>query len=507
MFTMLKDFLSPSNLSTDPTYKKIFYKITNYNENHNGFQYKDGLNIDTKPFMQDDLCSNGLYFYDIENLWRFKHRGVNIREITIPNDTVYIKESFDNTHKYKANKIILGKKMEFGSDEFNKLLKNTSYENNKWVSNYLCKYNDIENLDFCLKYNYLDSFGDINDNTNNMDIDDIDDINNMDIDDNYIRNYKSAFKMAFIKKYYLNNNKLNELFEILTKNTPINIKNIINSNINHSNKFYINFKEFTELMELNIYELINKSFLTRDYTFIKYLKEYHIPKLIEQNKTNNLHFFGNILNKIPTIDEINKNFSLELTEKLKIHDINQFNKILIDNQACVSGSFLINSFITKKYKPNDIDIYIKPNFLLTFFENFKSLLYYNYNPVITIDKSPKIYSYLIKDSYNIKLKNDVTINLIVLEDPILFLDKYSDFNFTKCIYNGNQIHFKFDINTIMKNASINDEYINYYFNIYHNDDTIYPLIGTLNRIIKYTERGFLINNYKDFIEKIELLLI
>ena len=40
-----------------------YYKITNKEENHNGFQYKDGLNIDTIEFDPNGSCRPGGLYY------------------------------------------------------------------------------------------------------------------------------------------------------------------------------------------------------------------------------------------------------------------------------------------------------------------------------------------------------------------------------------------------------------------------------------------------------------
>jgi hypothetical protein len=47
----------------------LFFKITNFNECHNDYQYKDGLNILDKPFEKECSCvKGGLYFSDRENI-------------------------------------------------------------------------------------------------------------------------------------------------------------------------------------------------------------------------------------------------------------------------------------------------------------------------------------------------------------------------------------------------------------------------------------------------------
>ena len=90
--------------------KKKFFKITNREENHNSFQYTDGLNILKEPFAEMGSCvRGGLYFTDANNIFEFLNYGIHLREITLPVDDPDFKIIKDNT-KWRANKIILGKK-------------------------------------------------------------------------------------------------------------------------------------------------------------------------------------------------------------------------------------------------------------------------------------------------------------------------------------------------------------------------------------------------------------
>ena len=105
-------------------YGNKFYKITNERENHHGYQYKDGLNIDDKPFNPNIDCGEGgLYFTNLENIVYFTEWGINVREIEIlENSKVMV---LDN--KFKSECLILGKKWglyEFinQNEEFIKLL-------------------------------------------------------------------------------------------------------------------------------------------------------------------------------------------------------------------------------------------------------------------------------------------------------------------------------------------------------------------------------------------------
>ena len=92
--------------------KKKLYKILNDEENHNDFQYQEGLNVDTQPFYPEGSCeTGGLYFSDVENIFEFLNYGPYIREVTIPPRVPVYKDPDGN--KYKAHKIILGSRREW----------------------------------------------------------------------------------------------------------------------------------------------------------------------------------------------------------------------------------------------------------------------------------------------------------------------------------------------------------------------------------------------------------
>ncbi len=85
---------------------QTFYKFLNEKLNHNGFQYKLGLNIDTVPFNPSGSCGpGGLYFTTFDHIFLFSDYGNNIAEISIPADTkVYTDPSGYN---YKADRIFI----------------------------------------------------------------------------------------------------------------------------------------------------------------------------------------------------------------------------------------------------------------------------------------------------------------------------------------------------------------------------------------------------------------
>jgi ankyrin repeat protein len=90
---------------------KIFFKVTNAKENHNGFQYVDGLNILDKEFEEVGSCVvGGLYFTDAHHIFEFLDYGINLREIILPLNDPNFKCVKDQSNKWRANMIILGKK-------------------------------------------------------------------------------------------------------------------------------------------------------------------------------------------------------------------------------------------------------------------------------------------------------------------------------------------------------------------------------------------------------------
>jgi hypothetical protein len=93
------------------------YKLFNKDENHHGFQYKTGLNIDTIPFNPKGKCQpGGLYFSDCFNILNHLcyYNIYWIAEILLPDDVrVYIEDD-----KYKADKIILSEPQIFDLTTF-----------------------------------------------------------------------------------------------------------------------------------------------------------------------------------------------------------------------------------------------------------------------------------------------------------------------------------------------------------------------------------------------------
>ena len=97
----------------------MYFKITNPTENHNGFQYSDGLNVLKDKFDDDpnrSCCSGGLYFTNIENIFKFFNYGIYLREVTLPTenpDFQIIKDPSGD--KWRANMIIMGNRYDLSN--------------------------------------------------------------------------------------------------------------------------------------------------------------------------------------------------------------------------------------------------------------------------------------------------------------------------------------------------------------------------------------------------------
>ncbi len=102
---------------------KKFYKLTNETENHNGFQFQDGLNTDTYPINTNKCSQGGLYFTNEKKIYKwisYNNKTMKyIREVEILDDSeIYIEDD-----KYKTDKFVLkSRKIIFEDDEICKLI-------------------------------------------------------------------------------------------------------------------------------------------------------------------------------------------------------------------------------------------------------------------------------------------------------------------------------------------------------------------------------------------------
>jgi hypothetical protein len=81
--------------------KKRFFKLTNKNENHNNFEYKNGINED----QNFDTIEKGLHFCEKNKiyLWIWYNGNImyNIREVKILDDSiVFVEDDCFRTNKF-----------------------------------------------------------------------------------------------------------------------------------------------------------------------------------------------------------------------------------------------------------------------------------------------------------------------------------------------------------------------------------------------------------------------
>lgn len=153
-----------------------YYKFTSADENHNGFQYQDGLNILEEGFDENDPKDHrGLYFAETKNVFDFLSFGINLREVTLPINEPGFKMTRVNDC-YRANMLVLGTKYELNLDTIKMLVGRGADIRTKddnvlrWAAFYgyldIVKYlvdngcdihaNDDQAIHFACEYGYLD---------------------------------------------------------------------------------------------------------------------------------------------------------------------------------------------------------------------------------------------------------------------------------------------------------------------------------------------------------------
>ena len=428
---------------------KLYFKFTNKNEFHRGFQYKDGFNIDTKIFKPSNTsCSGGgLYFCDIDHLWKFYNFGINIRPILIPKDIPFIREQFggDASYiKYKARIIYCLPYFRLGTTLSMKLVHNTNDKNIKCFENYLWLNNSIDELQ---KY--------IN-NTNNTTL-----------------KYKTyaRFKILLIK---FNN--------ILNDNNNIDIKEFYDlcDIIEHKTN---DFPHFDNILEEFLYN--------NDNSIIKFLYLY-FKNLISKTKKYIKHNINN--NRQEHIISSLKNIIFNNTN---LYNYLKNNNLL--NNCYISGSYPLKFLLNLDYTANDIDIYIEYN------PEIYNYLIHNSELKNFITKQKQHYGCdiknIIKKMVNITIDN-INIQFIFTNIyPVEFIKKSFDFDFCTCCYDIFSDQFIYDTKYNYYEGYIQELYIKDM--TLENTFTNYRAVETIGRCIKYINRGFIINNINEFLDHVK----
>lgn len=99
-----------------------YYKILNEEEIHYSMQYRTGLNVDIQPFNPSGDCKPGGVYFSREDILAFIDFGPWIREVKLPKDG-QIYENPGTPKKWKADKVILGRKYKITPKLIEKLIK------------------------------------------------------------------------------------------------------------------------------------------------------------------------------------------------------------------------------------------------------------------------------------------------------------------------------------------------------------------------------------------------
>src|SRR5579872_2831741 len=125
-----------------------FIKLTNIDEKHHGFQFKDGLNSDNRDFYPQGVClPGGIYFTEEKDAhnWIFYHPVVGpmkyMRKVIIPdNARIYIE-----SYAFKSDKLILGERQEIHNETYLKAIKT----NDSIFANLL---DSMKSKEVCMEY-------------------------------------------------------------------------------------------------------------------------------------------------------------------------------------------------------------------------------------------------------------------------------------------------------------------------------------------------------------------
>lgn len=141
-------FLIENREFTGEEFKRLFpdiefVKLTNGKENHNDYQYHDGLNIDIHEFNHDEKCSKGGFYFTTNS---YAHKWISyrdsvgimfyLRKVMIPDDAkVYIEDN----NVFKTNKFIMGPKEPIDINMYIKYITDTDIYTHTPVHNDILK--------------------------------------------------------------------------------------------------------------------------------------------------------------------------------------------------------------------------------------------------------------------------------------------------------------------------------------------------------------------------------
>lgn len=104
------------------SFGKTFYKLSDASDGRMGVQYKDGLNVDPRPFLpQGNAQGGGLYFFSDTQLiflkynWFIPFKVKYIRKVSFEGEAADARIWVED-RKFKANKCIYGPRSEYSGN-------------------------------------------------------------------------------------------------------------------------------------------------------------------------------------------------------------------------------------------------------------------------------------------------------------------------------------------------------------------------------------------------------
>jgi hypothetical protein len=401
----------------------------------------------------------------------YRHNELFIRAVKIPSDVKVYEDCTNNKCNnyncdcskkriiYKAKKLILGRKYHFKNDAMD--IVNLCYLNSPSMTKYilpgLILSNNIDKIKYAIKYIESKQRHFVN----------------------KIIDLKPSYIFACFK-----------YMEAISQN-KIGFYNDFIENMHFIEPFN-NYK-------IKLCDLIGVCIRFNHRDFIRYLADEYLPNL-RPKETNY---------KFNTKEEAIKLIEDDLLDWLGKEKYDKFKIFMEKYNIGISGSTVLSKMFNNGFKSNDLDLYCGKNEYKNNFTNIanemKDIFQKNKlknKPDYNFKGKFKIYDY----TYN--KRNVQLIYSLNFEKPEDFIFDNFDFNFCKVVYKNNEIMTVLGYDDIGSQIGIIDKaYLNdtekhmnktlevgEYFKINEVSQSIYRMSQTLERLIKYNNRGFNILN-------------
>jgi len=434
-----QNIINYSTINNNKDNQKIYFRLNNRYNLHRKFRYKNGLNFDTNQFNPSGNCSGGGLYFCELNKLH-----------------TYIK------HGNAIRPVFVPKNIPFYHEE-------GSYRRDKYKAPILYLLPKIKlGTREALKLFQNGSSNDL-----------------VEVNEFYM--YLSD-NIDDIEKYIQNNddNKIDD--DVV----HAKIKKLI---IQDPAKLYsilinaIDSKSTDPEIKASLLSAYQKYLYEDDVFFTKYLRTYFFPQFLSENdvllKNNKIQI---------DVDKSIKSITLDLNNKIDPDIVDLIRKY----DGIISGSFALKHYCNLSFISNDIDIYFDSKYMNEIDD------YFHINGSSDIGSGYPFSD--IQKVLTIKTSNNINIQYIFVKgDPFEFIKNNFDFNFCMCGFDFNN-NFRINETNDINNyniGNITESYIDKIIKTMTDSTTSTILTNTIERIIKYTKRGFTITNLNEFLQKIE----